>query len=151
MAASRGLGRMGAPINRRYDMGISRSENMARIRSINTIPELRVRRVLHALGYRYRLHVRDLPGKPDIVFRRQRKVIFVHGCFWHQHSGCADGRLPRSRNDYWIPKLEKTIARDKMHIAQLRELGWGVLIIWECEMADEKELRARLVSFLENL
>ena len=132
-------------------MAISRSENMARIRSVNTIPELRVRKALHAMGYRYRLHVKDLPGRPDIVLRRRRKLIFVHGCFWHQHQACADGRIPRTRRDYWVPKLERTIVRDRQHLTRLRQLGWDVLVIWECEIKDEREFRARLVSFLEGI
>lgn len=110
-------------------MGISRSENMRRIRSKDTRPEMAVRRIVHGLGYRYRLHRKDIPGKPDLVFPRHRKVIFVHGCFWHQHPGCQDGRLPKSNTSYWGPKLKRNVERDKTALAELSSLGWEVLVI----------------------
>jgi len=107
---------------------------MRRIRKTDTKPEMIVRRMLHAMGYRYRLHDKRLPGHPDIVLPRHRKVIFVHGCFWHRHD-CPDGRkLPRSKPEYWGPKLERNRARDARQIAELRELGWDVLVVWECEV-----------------
>jgi len=130
-------------------MSMSRSENMARIRSKNTGLELHVRNAIYQMGYRYRLHVRELPGKPDIVFPGRRKVIFVHGCFWHQHSGCREGRVPTSRRDYWVPKLERTVARDAAHIDQLRNAGWEVLVLWECEiLRDSNELRTIIENYL---
>jgi DNA mismatch endonuclease (patch repair protein) len=129
-------------------MGMSRSENMAKIRSSNTGPELRVRRALHQMGYRYRLHVKDLPGKPDIVFPGRKKIIFVHGCFWHQHKGCAEGRIPASRREYWIPKLSRTVARDAAHLEQLKKNGWELLVLWDCEIRDNDEFRTRISKYL---
>lgn len=129
-----------------------RSANMARIRSKDTRPELEVRRAAHALGYRYRLHRKDLPGKPDLVFASRRKAIFVHGCFWHQHpsSECLDGRRPRSNNGYWDAKLDSNISRDRQAAEQLRQLGWDLLTIWECEVKDRAVVEARLVKFLDD-
>jgi DNA mismatch endonuclease (patch repair protein) len=111
-----------------------RSENMRRIKSKNMKPELLVRRLVHGLGYRYRLHKKDLPGKPDLVFAKKRQVIFVNGCFWHQHKYCREGRLPNSRHEYWIPKLVRNVERDKENIAKLKRQGWHVLVLWECEI-----------------
>jgi len=126
-----------------------RSANMSAIRSRDMKPELRVRRAVHASGYRFRLHRRDLPGKPDLVFPRRHKAIFVHGCFWHQHAGCQDGRMPRSNTSYWWPKLTRNKERDSEHLAQLSSDGWEVLVVWECETVDESCLRSRLQLFLE--
>lgn len=109
-----------------------RSEIMRQIRSTNTQPELAVRRSLHASGFRYRLHVATLPGKPDIVLPKHRAVILVQGCFWHGH-GCKGVRIPSSNKDYWIPKLARNMARDKGNIAALKSLGWRVFVIWECQ------------------
>src|SRR5690348_9565964 len=117
----------------------SRSAHMRRIRKTNTKPELAVRRVAHRMGYRYRLHRRDLPGTPDLVFPSRRKIIQVHGCFWHQHSGCRLARVPKSRPDYWLPKLRRNTERDAASEALLSAQGWEVLIIWECEVADEAQ------------
>ena len=126
-----------------------RSDIMRRVRSLNTAPEMRVRKTAHALGYRFRLHRRDLPGKPDLVFPGRRKVIFVHGCFWHQHPGCKRGdRRPRTNTDYWDAKLAANRARDSANTARLTEAGWGVLVIWECETHDERALTQRLKDFL---
>ena len=125
-----------------------RSENMRRIRSKDTLPEMRVRRLAHRLGYRFRLHVTNLPGKPDLVFASRQKVIFVHGCFWHQHKKCREGRLPASRPEYWIPKLTQNTARDRQHMTSLRKLGWKVLTLWECETMDEIALEKKLLRFL---
>lgn len=113
-----------------------RSEIMSGIRSQGTKPEITVRRLLHALGYRYRLHRKDLPGRPDLVFPRRRKVLFVHGCFWHQHGddACRIARVPKSNVEYWVPKLERNVARDRENCARLRELGWKVHVVWECEV-----------------
>lgn len=126
-----------------------RSRRMGLVRGKNTKPELRVRRMAHGLGYRYRLHRRDLPGKPDLVFPARRKVIFVHGCFWHRHPGCKLARLPKSRQDFWIPKLEQNRARDLEHQRALEELGWSVLVLWECEVKNGELLKTRLLEFLE--
>jgi len=114
-----------------------RSANMRRIHSVDTAPELAIRRLIHRLGYRFRLHRKDLPGRPDIVFSGRRKVIFVHGCFWHQHSKCREGRMPDSRPEYWLPKLQGNKARDAVHRSELERLGWEVLVIWECQTTDE--------------
>jgi DNA mismatch endonuclease (patch repair protein) len=120
---------------------------MQSVRTVNTGPEWTVRRLLHASGYRYRLHLKALPGKPDIVFRRKKKAIFVHGCFWHGH-GCSKGRPPKSRLDYWGPKLETNKLRDARNVEQLRNLGWDSLIVWQCETADSEALLKRLTAFL---
>jgi DNA mismatch endonuclease (patch repair protein) len=127
-----------------------RSENMRRIKGRDTTPELLVRRMVHAMGYRYRLHCKDLPGKPDLVFRPRRKVIFVHGCFWHQHRGCRAGRLPSSNRCYWLPKLQRNVERDAGARKALESMGWNSIIVWECETKDEKSLRIRLRSFLDS-
>ncbi|ERR1700722_14554811 len=113
---------------------IRRSENMRQIRSKDTRPEILIRSLLHKLGYRFRLHRRDLPGKPDIVFPSRRKAIFVHGCFWHQHPGCREGRLPGTRLGYWRPKLQRNQQRDLDAVKGLRELGWDSITLWECEV-----------------
>jgi DNA mismatch endonuclease (patch repair protein) len=125
-----------------------RSKNMRQIRSKNTKPEVLLRSLLHKAGYRFRLHRKDLPGKPDIVFPGRRKVIFVHGCFWHQHPGCREGRLPGTRPDYW-PKLERNVERDTAAIEQLRELGWKVLTVWECEISKPELVKDRVRVFLD--
>lgn len=114
-----------------------RSRNMSRIRGTNTVPERLVRTSLHKLGFRYRLHCSYLPGRPDLVFPSLRKVILVHGCFWHLHSGCENGRIPKSRVDYWRPKLLRNRSHDRAVIAKLRKLGWQVLVLWECEIERE--------------
>ena len=121
---------------------------MARIRKTDTKPEMLVRRLVHAMGYRFRLHVRGLPGNPDIVLPRHRKAILVHGCFWHRHD-CPDGRkLPRSKPEYWGPKLERNQRRDEADVVRLRELGWDVLIVWECQVRREDLVSDRLQRFL---
>ena len=127
-----------------------RSANMSSIRSKDTKPEWIVRRLLHAEGYRYRLHGKDLPGKPDLVFNKRRKVIFVHGCFWHQHPRveCSDGRRPKSNEAYWDAKLQKNVERDAAHLSSLRGKGWEVEVVWACETKDLDGLRDRLVRFL---
>jgi DNA mismatch endonuclease (patch repair protein) len=116
---------------------LSRSATMARVRSVDTSPEMKVRRALWAAGLRYRLHAGDLPGRPDIVFRGRKLAIFVHGCFWHQHQGCKRARLPSTRIDYWHPKLRRNVERDKQSRSELISAGWRVLVLWECEITDE--------------
>ena len=128
----------------------ARRERMSRVRATNTKPELRVRRIVHALGYRYRLHGADLPGKPDLVFRRAKKVIFVHGCFWHRHSDCSRNRLPKSpeRRAFWRSKLNGNARRDQRNQDRLQEEGWHVLVIWECETKDADLIKQRVEGFL---
>jgi DNA mismatch endonuclease (patch repair protein) len=128
-----------------------RSENMRAIRSKGMKPEIIVRRLAHSLGYRFRLHRKDLPGKPDMVFPGRRSIIFVHGCFWHQHplKDCKDARIPKSNIDYWQPKLLRNRVRDSEHIAALQAQGWRVLVIWECQTKDEMGLKNLLLSFLD--
>lgn len=125
-----------------------RSANMRNIRAKNTAPELTVRRLVHGLGFRYRLHSAKLPGKPDMVLSRLKKIVEVRGCFWHQHKGCIDSHMPKSRRDYWIPKLAGNVRRDKTNEQKLRKNGWDVLTIWECELCDTDRLRARIIAFL---
>ena len=126
-----------------------RSEIMARVRSKNSRPEMAIRRLVFALGYRYRLHARTLPGCPDLVFRSKRKVIFVHGCFWHRHASCALARMPKSRLDFWIAKLEGNRQRDQKNKRALSREGWKVLTIWECQLNDAVRLEARIRRFLD--
>ncbi len=133
---------------------MDRSENMRRIKSKDTSPELLVRKITHKLGYRFRLHRADLPGKPDLTFPTKKKVIFVHGCFWHQHKSpnCKFAHVPRTNTGYWIPKLKRNVERDKKYQEQLREKGWRFLIIWECESKDIEPLKNKIDQFLsENI
>jgi len=125
-----------------------RSERMSRVRSKDTKPELKVRRFIHRLGFRYRLHARDLPGSPDIVFGKKKKTIFIHGCFWHRHSGCVLARLPKSRLEFWIPKLEGNRKRDLRNQSKLRAQGWSVMIIWECQTKNIETLSGRIKKFI---
>lgn len=129
--------------------GRERSRIMAAVRSKDTAPEMMVRRMVHALGFRYRLHVRALPGTPDMVLPRLRKIINVSGCFWHMH-GCGRCRIPKSRRRYWLAKLHRNAARDKMNQRLLRRLGWRVLVVWECQTLANfsARLRARIIAFL---
>ncbi len=124
-----------------------RSARMGRIKNKDTKPEMVVRRMVHALGFRFRLHRRDLPGCPDLCFGPQRKAIFVHGCFWHRHD-CKLTRLPKSRVDFWKPKLEANRVRDRERQAALRDLGWEILVVWECELAHREQLKNMLTAFL---
>lgn len=126
-----------------------RSSNMSRIRGKDTKPEMAVRRLAHAMGYRFRLHRRDLPGSPDLVFPGRRRVIFVHGCFWHGH-GCGMAHVSKTRPAYWTRKIERNRARDASNLGSLRELGWDVLVIWECETMDRDALRGRIRGFLDS-
>jgi len=121
---------------------------MQAVKSKDTKPEMVVRRLLHSMGYRYRLHRKSLPGKPDIVFPGRNKVVFVHGCFWHWH-GCSKGHLPRSRLEYWKPKLAKNVERDRTKEEQLVSLGWDVFVVWQCQTRDTDLLGSELRRFLD--
>jgi DNA mismatch endonuclease (patch repair protein) len=121
---------------------------MRAIRAKDTRPEMLVRRLVHGMGYRYRLHQKDLPGKPDLVFPSRGKVIFVHGCFWHGHKSCKIAHAPKSNLEYWRPKLERNHARDLRNTAALEADGWQSCAIWECELADKECVRLRIQRFL---
>lgn len=123
---------------------------MAQVKSKGMKPEMQVRRLLHGLGYRYRLHRKDLPGRPDLVFPSRRKVVFVNGCFWHKHSGCPRVRIPSTNRDYWQTKLERNRSRDERNIALLQEDDWEVMTVWECELRDLPAATERLVAFLNH-
>lgn len=125
-----------------------RSWNMSRIRGKNTKPEMTVRRMIHGAGYRYRLHDKRLPGKPDLVFAGRRKVIFVHGCFWHSHSCRVGERAPQQNAEFWAAKRARTFERDAGQLERLREAGWQPLVVWECELKDHEALLERLSAFL---
>jgi DNA mismatch endonuclease (patch repair protein) len=129
-----------------------RSKRMALIGSKDSSAELKVRSLVHKLGYRFRLHQKYLPGKPDLVFPSKRKVIFIHGCFWHRHNSqsCPLSRLPKSKHDYWIPKLEKNRLRDEENNRQLLLLGWHPLIIWECQLKNLAYVEEQVIAFLES-
>ncbi|MFV0294924.1 MAG: very short patch repair endonuclease [Hyphomicrobiaceae bacterium] len=122
---------------------------MQSVKTKDTGPEMIVRRMLHNHGYRYRLHRKDLPGRPDIVFKGRRKVIFVHGCFWHGH-GCSKGKLPKSKLNYWQPKIEQNKTRDDRNIAELEAAGWKVLVIWQCEIANSEALWPWIQGFVDS-
>lgn len=126
---------------------MDRSANMRAIRSKDMLPELEVRRLVHKLGYRFRLHTKDLPGKPDLVFAKRRKVIFVHGCFWHSHN-CKIAHIPQSNREYWLLKLQRNHDRDQNHRATLMANGWKSLVIWECEAKHSSEIVPKIKKFL---
>lgn len=121
---------------------------MSRIRSKDTKPEMVVRRILHAMGVRYRLHRSDLPGKPDIVLGPRRLVIFVHGCFWHRHAGCREATMPTANRDFWQAKLEGNVSRDRRHQAAVRNMGWRIAVIWECETRQPEKLARRIARLV---
>lgn len=127
----------------------ARSALMSRIRAKNSKPELAVRKVAHALGYRFRLHYHSLPGTPDLVFPRLRTAIFVHGCFWHRHRGCRRTTQPKTRAKYWSEKFEANVARDARKSRRLRQMGWHVFVVWECQTLDARKLAARLQRILK--
>ena len=127
----------------------ARSANMASVRSRDTKPELVVRRLLHCLGYRYRLHRRDLPGTPDVCFPARKKAIFVHGCFWHRHEGCIRTTTPKTRTSFWEAKFDRNVVRDRAILTSLGGLGWKVMVVWECETTNVETLESRLVGFLD--
>lgn len=121
---------------------------MRRIRNKDTGPELLVRRLIFKMGYRYRLHGRNLPGKPDLVFSRRKKVIFVHGCFWHLHNNCMDAHWPKTNTGYWISKLKRNKARDTENQSKLKEKGWSFIVLWECQLKQTGKLRKIICRFL---
>jgi DNA mismatch endonuclease (patch repair protein) len=125
-----------------------RAANMRRIRSRDTAPEMIVRRLVHGMGCRYRLHVAALPGKPDIVLPRWKAIIEVRGCFWHQHPGCIDSHIPKSHRRYWKPKLARNQRRDEEHLRRLKDLGWRVCVVWECQTQAAGKLARRLARFI---
>lgn len=127
---------------------MKRSEIMRRVHSTDTTPEIIVRKLTHSLGFRYRLHRKDLPGKPDLVFPSKKKIIFVHGCFWHGHKCKRGDRVPRNNRKYWIKKIKANVERDKRHSDELDNMGWSVLNIWECEIKDQGALKQRIIEFL---
>lgn len=127
-----------------------RSWNMSRIKGRDTGPEKRVRSILHRLGFRFTLRRVGLPGKPDVVLPRRRTVVFVNGCFWHQHAGCQNAVLPKTRTDFWVSKLTGNTDRDQRNSSALRRLGWRVLVVWECELVDEAKLERKLLRKLRS-
>jgi DNA mismatch endonuclease (patch repair protein) len=122
---------------------------MRRVRSTDTTPEKKVRSLLHKLGFRFRLHRNDLPGKPDIVLPKHCAVVFVHGCFWHRHQGCPHATTPASRQEYWLPKFRRTVERDKKNQEELRQKEWKVAVVWECETKDLAKLAAELLRLID--
>lgn len=126
----------------------TRSRIMSKVKSKGTKPEVIVRRLLHGLGYRYRLHRTDLPGRPDLVFPSRRKIVFVNGCFWHNHLGCVNSHIPVDNREYWLSKLTRNRARDGRNLSLLKEDGWDVTTVWECQMKDMAMVTERLIEFL---
>lgn len=122
---------------------------MSKVRSSGTKPEVAVRKMLHALGFRFRLHQKSLPGKPDIVLAKHRSVIFVHGCFWHHHAGCVKSKLPSSNEAFWSAKITENMRRDRKNLSALRRLGWRTLVIWECE-TKSGAFTKRITKFFKN-
>ena len=129
---------------------MDRSENMRRIKNKDTKPEMIVRRLIHGMGFRYRLHNKNLPGKPDLTFNKKKKVILMHGCFWHRHKGCKNARRPKTNIHYWDKKFKVTKIRDSENQAKLKNLGWDYLIIWECQLRDLESTKKLVKQFLEN-
>lgn len=127
-----------------------RSRQMSLVKSKNTGPELAVRKLVFSMGCRYRLHGAGLPGKPDLVFARRKKVVFVHGCFWHRHAGCKKATTPASNMEYWLPKFARTVERDQQTLDTLQARGWSALVVWECELKDTDALAEKLKAFLDN-
>lgn len=130
-----------------------RSRNMSAIKGSNTKPEIAVRQILHSLGFRFRLHRKDLPGRPDIVLAKYRTVVFVHGCFWHRHPGCRLASTPATRAEFWEAKFSRNVVRDRENYTKLMELGWRIIVVWECDLRNREDLAHRLYSCLkeENL
>ncbi len=128
----------------------ARSKRMSLVKGRDTKPERCVRGMLRKLGYRYRLQYSKLPGRPDFAFPAKRKAIWVHGCFWHRHENCALARLPKGRKDFWIPKLEGNKMRDLEHQNEVKQLGWQILVIWECELNNRHFVESKIQNFLED-
>ena len=126
-----------------------RSDIMRGVRSSNTEPEIRIRKLLHSLGYRFRLYRSDLPGKPDIVLSKYKSVIFIHGCFWHHHNGCKKSVLPKSNRKFWKDKIFDNVKRDNRLKSELENLGWKVLVLWECEVNQHILIKSRIKEFLK--
>ncbi|MDQ3333197.1 MAG: very short patch repair endonuclease [Planctomycetota bacterium] len=126
-----------------------RSRIMGSVRSKDTLPEMRVRRIFHALGLRFRLHRSELPGSPDLTLRKWRTVVFVHGCFWHRHRGCPNTRTPKSRVDFWEGKFRQNVIRDQRNRRDLRRAGWKVIVVWECEVSNERRLIRKIQKAFE--
>ena len=133
------------------DVDPLRRRIMSAVRGRNTKPEMVVRRLLHSMGYRYRLHSKDLPGNPDIVFRSRRKANFVHGCFWHRHRGCPKTTTPKTRTDFWSEKFDRNVERDRLVEQRLVQMGWRSLVVWECETRSLESLASKLRAFLDDL
>ena len=128
-----------------------RSRNMAAIRGKDTAPELAIRRILHAMGLRFRLHRKDLPGRPDIVLPKHRTVVFVHGCFWHRHKDCRHTTTPQTRQEFWQTKFASNVERDRRNRTDLQQLGWRVIVVWECELRQPSDLKERLSGLFPQL
>jgi DNA mismatch endonuclease (patch repair protein) len=122
---------------------------MSRITSKDTAPEVIFRRLIHRAGFRYRLHVKTLPGKPDLVLKKYRTVVFIHGCFWHGHEGCKRGNMPKTNKKYWKNKIERNIARDKKNVKILKRSGWNVFIVWECELKEPENVLKKFHRFIK--
>ena len=131
-----------------HDVSDAIRRTMQSNRGKDTAPERALRSLVHSIGYRFRKHVRGLPGTPDLVFPARRKAVWLHGCFWHSHPGCRFATVPRTRADYWVPKLEQNRARDAQHAARLHDMGWETLVVWECELVDLARVKATLKHFL---
>jgi DNA mismatch endonuclease (patch repair protein) len=131
-----------------HEVSEQRSRNMSAIKSKNTKPEITVRKLLHSMGYRFRLHKKDLPGSPDIVLPKYKTVIFVHGCFWHRHQNCKYASNPKTRREFWEKKFKENIERDKKNQEKLKNLGWKTKIVWECEIKKQDKLIKKLEDFL---
>jgi len=127
---------------------VRRSWNMSRIKGRNTAPEVQVRSILHRAGFRFRLHRKDLPGKPDIVLPKRGAIVFVHGCFWHRHQECRNCTTPKTNADFWQPKFDGNVARDHQNAKTLRKMGWKVIVVWECELASPDKVNRRLLRLL---
>ncbi len=144
------MGRRREPVGKDGLSAERRSAVMSRVRSKDTKPEIRLRKALHAMGYRFRLHRKDLPGKPDVVLPRHRTALFVNGCFWHQHPGCRKATVPENNREYWERKLSRNVVRDREAVEALEEAGWRTVVLWECEMPrDEAAMRERLRDELD--
>ena len=126
----------------------TRSRIMSRIHGKDTVPEMAIRRLIHGMGYRYRLHDRSLPGSPDLVFRSRKKVIFVNGCFWHRHHGCRLATVPKTNVEYWTEKFRLNSERDRKTHEEFELLGWKILLIWQCEIRDTEKVKRKIIKFL---